>query len=216
MEMSENRQNRPDLAAALFCTLGASMPHPYESEKEAQELAAKLPEKGKRLLKIIELCAPYDTPEKLYITAKAYSWLGTQYRKKTIEYSTKYLETEGWKELPHSALEEDGIMVSQASRVRASVYADLAQAQQEEKNYSAALNHFLEAYRLEPYNAMYAIKAADILVETHGKQEAVDFLNRQKLSRYYTPVKYLDLRGARKTNDTFQRVLDAHILKLEG
>ena len=39
----------------------------------------------------------------------------------------------------------------------------------------AAISHYLEAYRLEPYRAMYAIKAADGMVKMGRKEEALTF-----------------------------------------
>lgn len=214
--MLNSSQDQSDLAAALFCTMGGSMPHRHEYEEQARELAASLPSKEKRLLKVVSLCgSPLKTPKQLYIVEKAYSWLGADYRKEIIQYSTMYLNTDGWRELPHATISEDGIMVNQAARARASVYADLAQAQEGEGHYEAALSNFMEAYRLEPYNAMYAIKAADVIAESRTREEALNFLNQQKHSRYYQPVKYTDLRGGRGRNDTFQQLLNAHILKMQ-
>ena len=50
--MLNSSQDQSDLAAALFCTMGGSMPHRHEYEEQARELAASLPSKEKRLLNI--------------------------------------------------------------------------------------------------------------------------------------------------------------------
>ena len=150
----------PDLAAALFVTLGGNLPNRFDREEEAQSLAQKLPNREQRLKYIIELCARPDSPQTRYLTAKAYSWLGDAYRREIIRFCTEYLEGEPWSALPRGTVVEDGITIYRPARERASVLMDLAQAQDADGRHSAALASFLEAYRLEPYNPMPAIKAA--------------------------------------------------------
>ena len=62
---------------------------------------------------------------------------------------------------------------------------------------------------------MDAIKAADVVVKLHGKEEALMFLRQQKESAYYVPAKYIDVFGNSRRNDVFKQLLDAHILKLQ-
>lgn len=213
--MSNAYGDHSDLAAALFYTMGASIPHDSRLEEEARKLLLSIPNQEKCLLKVIELCGTPETPKQLYILTKAYSWLGAKYRKETIRFSSQYLNSDGWGDLPHSVRTEDGISVSQSASCRASVFIDLAQAQEGEGDYEAALMNYLEAYRLEPYNAMDAIKAADVIAKSRSRKEAVDFLRNQKSSGYYLPIKYLDPQGNRCRNDTFKELLDSHLRKLE-
>lgn len=204
-----------DLAASLFFAMGAPVPHDPRFEDEAKALSSTIPNKEKYLLKVVELCGTPVTPKQLYIAAKAYSWLGASYRKETIRFSSQYLISDGWSDLPHNTVTEDGITINQTAACRASVLIDLAQAQEGEGNYEAALINYMEAYRLEPYRAMYAIKAADVIAKSRGRGEAIQFLRNQKSSAYYLPVKYIDLQGNRCRNDTFKQLIDAHMLKLE-
>jgi len=204
-----------DLAAALFYTLGAAIPHNHLLEDEAKRLSSTILNNEKRLLKVIELCGAPKTPRQLYIIAKAYSWLGANYRKETIRFSSQYLDSDGWSDLPHNVVTENGIVINQASACRANVFVDLAQAQEGESNCEAALMNYMEAYRLEPYNPMNAVKAADVIAKSRSREEAVNFLHNQKSSSYYLPIKYLDLQGSRCRNDTFQQLIDSHMLKLE-
>mgnify|MGYP005755936117 CR=1 FL=1 len=206
----------PDLAAALFVTLGGNLPNRFDREEEAQSLAQKLPNREQRLKYIIELCARPDSPQTRYLTAKAYSWLGDAYRREIIRFCTEYLEGEPWSALPRGTVVEDGITIYRPARERASVLMDLAQAQDADGRHSAALASFLEAYRLEPYNPMPAIKAAGLVERLHGKEEAINFLNQQKSSVFYQPVKYTDAQGNTRRNDSFRHLLDGYLRKLQS
>lgn len=213
MELKEIAND--DLAAALFHLLGEPVPYRLSLESEAARLESETGDRQRLLLKIIALCAPQETPKQLYLTEKAYSWLGKEYYEQAAETAGTYLRTEGWKELPVYTKEEDGIPVNHAAATRASVLADLAKAQEGLGRVDAALANCMEAYRIMPHSAMYAIKAADVLLRLHGREEALQFLLQQKKSKYYTPVKYTDAQGATRRNDLFRQLLDAHILKLQ-
>jgi hypothetical protein len=138
-----------------------------------------------------------------------------KYYDQTIQYAGAYLHTAGWSELPNRTVTENGITINFAAAHRASVLIDLAKAQEGIGRLEASLFNFLEAYRLEPYSAMDAIKAADVIVKLHGKTEALQFLIQQKQSKYYSPTKYTDTLGNVRRNDIFKQLLDAHILKLK-
>lgn len=93
---------------------------------------------------------------------------------------------------------------------------DLAQAEQALGKLDKAQAHFAEAYRLEPYNAMNAVKIADCILRRSGRAEALRFLREQRKSSYFEPVKYQDISGAVHTNSAFKDLLNAQILKLQG
>ena len=107
--------HQTELAAALFDLVGGPVPHPYEQEEEARALAKQLGDRSKVLLKVIELCKTPTTPEQLYLTARAYSFLGGPYAGETERYATAYLSTDGWKGLPQRTVEEEGILINQAA-----------------------------------------------------------------------------------------------------
>jgi hypothetical protein len=213
--MSELTQSNEDLAAALFSMLGETVPHRRSLEDEANRLRSEIKDREKLLLKVIELCGTPQTPKQFYLTAKAYSWLGKKYYEQTIQYAGEYLHTEGWNELPNRTTVENGIMINFAASQRASVLIDLARAQEGLGHLDAALFNFMEAYRLEPYSAMDAIKAADVIAKLDGREEALLYLRQQKLSHFYIPAKYTDSLGTVRHNDVFKQLLDAHILKLQ-
>ncbi len=213
--MADLKTENIDLAAALFFVLGETVPHRRSLEDEANRLKDEIKDREKILLKVIELCGEAQTPKQLYLIAKAYSWLGKKYYEKTVLFAGQYLHTSGWEELPNRTKEEDGITVNYAAAQRASVLIDLARAQEGLGRLEPALFNFMEAYRLEPYSAMDAIKAADVVVKLHGKEEALMFLRQQKESAYYVPAKYIDVFGNSRRNDVFKQLLDAHILKLQ-
>ena len=213
--MKPEYNDQSELAAALFHMLGAAVPYSRKDEGKARELFEALPTKERRLMKVISLCGTPETPRQFYLLAKACSWLGADYRMETIRWASAYLDSDGWDALPHQIVIENGILISQAAMCRAEIYDILAQAQDEEGRYEAALANFSEAYRLEPYNALNAIKMADVILQCRSRKEALNFLIQQKSSRYYHPIHYQDAQGGRFTNDTFQQLLNAHILKLE-
>lgn len=201
-------------AAALYWALGGNIPHQAEREKEALETVRQAPDREKVLLRAAALCGSGDDPARRYLLAKIYSWLGAPYARETIRWASAYLSGEPWKLLPRQTVRLEGILVSQESAVRASLFADMAQAQTLLGESGPALSNYSEAFRLEPYNAMYPVKIADVLAATRGLDEALNYLKNQKASAYYKPVSYMDVRGGRKSNDTFRQLLDSHIRKL--
>lgn len=213
--MEELTRKNEDLAAALFSLLGESLPYRSSLTDEANRLKDEIKDREKLLLKVVELCGDLKTPKQLYLAEKAYSWLGKKYYSQVIQYAGQYLHTEGWDELLGRTKEENGISINYAAAQRASVLMDLAKAQEGEERLESALFNFMEAYRLEPYSAMDAIKAADVIAKLHGKEEALMFLIQQRKSKYYDPVRYTDSQGRVRRNDVFKQLLDAHILKLQ-
>lgn len=214
--MPKENESDPDLAVALFSRLGARIPYDGAREGEAEELIRKDGDREKTLLRIAELCGEPSSPQELYLAALAYSWLGKNYCAQAARYANEYLHTPGWEALPSEIREEDGIVVNYAMSQRAAVLVNLANALEGLGYGEKALFQFMEAYRLEPHNAMNAIRAADLLRELRGKKEALDYLRLQKMSAYYEPSVYRDRFGEVRRNDLFQRLLDAAILKLNG
>lgn len=212
--MEDPNKTNDDLAAALFFVLGEAVPHRTSLLEEAEKLKNECKDKDEILLKIISLCGDTATPKQKYLTAKAYSWLGKKYYRQAIASATDYLHTEGWDELSARTVVEDGILVHYAAQQRASVLLDLAKAQEGLDKLEPALFNFMEAYRLEPYRAMYAIKAADVVAKLHGREEALLFLEQQMKSKYYPPLRFTDAQGNVRHNELFKQLLDAQILKL--
>ncbi len=213
--MEEQANNNADLAAALFSVLGESVPHHSSLIDEANHLREEIPDREKLLLKVVELCGDLKTPKQLYLATKAYSWLGNKYYNQTIQYAGEYLHTAGWNELQSRTKEENGVIINYAAAQRASILIDLAKAQEGLGRLESSLFNFMEAYRLEPYSAMVAIKAADVIAKLHGREEALMFLIQQRKSQYYDPIRYTDSLGNVRHNDMFRQLLEAHILKLQ-
>lgn len=214
--MQKDSWGDADLAAALFARLGAQVPHDILREGEADELIRRIPDREQCLLKVVELCGEPASPRRLYLVALAYSWLGKDYAAQAARYAEAYLHTAGWDALPSDVRDEDGIIVHHAMSQRAAVLVNLANAQESLGQEEKALFHFMEAYRLEPYNAMDAIRAADLICKLRGRREALDFLKQQKLSPYYEPTVYRDRFGKMCRNDLFQQMLNAALLKMSG
>lgn len=213
MESAVN--SRPNLAATLFHLIGASVPINYEEEEEARRLYSSLPDDHARLRRVIALCGAPKTPQQLYLAAKAASWLGGC-DEQTAKYAQAYLETAGWDRLFSGTVTEDGITVSRRARSRADLYAILAQAQENMGKNEVALANYAEAYRLEPFEAMYAVKLANVIEKSRSREEALRFLRQQLLSPYYRPLHYKDEHGNACINQTFRQLIDSHILRLQA
>lgn len=212
----DSKKDRVDLAAALFNALGTSVPHKKEWEPKAQELTAQMKSRESALKKVVELCQEPETPRELYLSARACSHLGGAYTEKAVSYATQYLYTPGWEELPQRVVQEEGVLVDHWAASRAEIFMDLSTAQAARGQLQAALDNCREAYRLQPYNAMYPGKAAGLLCRMGHIQEALDYLHAQERSRYYPPVKYHDSQGNVRINDTFRQMIQAEIRKLEA
>ncbi len=213
--MTDLKQRNDDLAAALYASIAEHVPHKNSLIEEVTQLTSRISVRENLFLKVIELCSPPETPKQLFLTAKAYSWLGKNYYGQVIRFAREYLLTNGWEELSHKSVLENGIYVSSHCAHNASVYSDLAKAEEGMGHLDEALFHFTEAYHLEPYSAMYAVKAADVLVKLKGREEALNYLRQQKKNQYYKPLKFTDAAGNTRYNDEFPRLIDAHIFKLE-
>ena len=207
-------QHDAELAAALFSLLGEPVPHGLEREAEAAACRKRAGSDGDALLLVLSLCAPPRTPQEYYLCEKACSWLGGEYGRRLIRYAEGYLDSAGWDALPSGTVEERGLRIDLADRVRAGVLSELAGALCAERRYEEAQSRYLQAFRLAPYNAAYAASAAAMLVRLGKESEARDFLLNQKKNFYYRPAAYRDLSGEKKRNGDFRSTVDLTISKL--
>lgn len=212
--MADVRKN-VDLAAALLYVEGESVPHLTEFEEPARVLVQQLKDRVLILKHVIALCGEPQTPREIFLVEKAYAWLGVQYSDEIIYWANEYLSGPPWQQLSKKVVQEKGITIHHECTARASVLLDLAMALQAKGDLEAAISHYMAAYRLEPYNALYAVKVAGAIEKKSGREEALRFLRSQRGSIYFTPVKYKDASGAVQHNDTFKQLLNAQILKWE-
>jgi tetratricopeptide (TPR) repeat protein len=214
--MEQPIPSNEELAAALLWALGENVPHDRALEAEANRQKAEKASREELLQKVILMCSNPITPMQLYLTAKAYSLLGSGFYSQTIQFMREYLKSGGWDKLSGRSVMENGILINHLCMLRAADLTVLARAQENSGKLEDALESFSEAYHFEPYRAMHAVKVADLLVKLHGREEALLFLRHQKQSRYYSPIKYTDTLGEVRRNDEFRRLIDAHILKIEN
>ena len=209
------KKHDADLAAALFSLLGEPVPHNPRREAEAAVCRKRAGSDEEALRLVLDLCGEPATPRETYLCEKACSWLGEDYRRRLIRYAEAYLDSAGWDALPAGALEERGLRIDQADRIRAKILAELAGALGAERRYEEAESRYRQAFRLEPYHAAYAASAAAMLVRLGRDGEALDFLLNQKKCFYYRPAAYRDFSGAKKRNDDFRITIDLVLAKLE-
>ncbi len=213
--MTEQTKNF-EKAAALFWALGGSIPHDSELETEAEKEVKEAGSREAVLRRAIRLCGGGNTPGERYLLANLYSWLGASAARETVRWASAYLSGPAWERLPRGLVRQEGIQLSWESSSRAAMLAILAGAQAQLGESGPALANYGEAARLEPYNAMYPVKTADLLAKTRSPEEALAYLKNQRASASYQPVKYRDQQGNRLINDTFQQLLEAHIRKIES
>lgn len=213
--MQIDNNTNPELAAALFYLLGEPVPHDPKLEKEAGQIWDSTDDREQLLLKIVELCGKPVEPMELYLCEKAYSWLGRNYCRQTIQLAELYLEGGGWDALSGRTEMVEGIRVDHGDSRRAGVLLDLAKAQEEIGKLRESYSNYLQAYELVPYNAMVVIKAAEVLLRFRGRTEAINFLLQQRSSPYYEPIKYRDPAGKIQHNEIFKELLESYILKMQ-
>ncbi|WBY64906.1 MAG: hypothetical protein ACFWUD_09565 [Thermocaproicibacter melissae] len=205
------------LAASILALLGESVPHNAAEDEKAKLLRQQLPDDDSLLLRAAELCeGTPQTPEKLYLKTKIYSWLGQQYGEKIVASAEAYLASEGWDALPKGIVEKRGIKVDLAARSRAEIFSLLGSAYAGMHQYQKACAAYNQAHRLEPYRIDYIIEISDVLVRLGRVQEALDFLTEQKRSPYYKTVKYRDSSGKICFNSEFRDSLDRCIATLQA
>lgn len=212
-----NMPHDVSLAASILAMLGESVPHNPSEDEEAKLLRQQLPDDDSLLLRAAELCeGTPQTPEKIYLKTKIYSWLGQQYGEKVIACAEAYLASEGWDALPAGIIEERGIKVDLAARSRGEIFSLLGSAYAGMHQYQKACAAYNQALRLEPYRIDYVIEISDVLVRLGRIQEALDFLTEQKRSPYYKTVKYRDSSGKICFNSEFRDLLDRRIATLQA
>ncbi|QAT49823.1 hypothetical protein EQM14_08545 [Caproiciproducens sp. NJN-50] len=213
--MQNDNNKNPELAAALLYLLGEPVPHDPKLEKEAGQIQNVAGGHEELFLRIIELCGKPAGPMELYLCEKAYSWLGKNYCRQTIQFAERYLESDGWEDLSGRMEMVEGIQVDYGESRRAGVLIDLAKAQEEIGELRESYSNYLRAYELVPYNAMAVIKAAEVLLRFRGRTETLNFLLQQRGSPYYDPIKYRDPTGKIQWNGIFKELLESYILKLQ-
>ena len=186
--MTEQTKNF-EKAAALFWALGGSVPHDSELETEAEKEVKEAGSREAVLRRAIRLCGGGNTPGERYLLANLHSWLGASAARETVRWASAYLSGPAWERLPRGLVRQEGIQLSWESSSRAAMLAILAGAQAQLGESGPALANYGEAARLEPYNAMYPVKTADLLAKTRSPEEALAYLKNQRASASYQPVK---------------------------
>lgn len=204
-----------ELAAALFSLMGEELPHDRQKEAEAAQRRKQMPDDRQALLSILALCGKPETPQQLYICAKAYSWLGVAYSEKAAQAIEAYLASPGWSGLPSGTVTEEGIRVSLRVRQQANLYLDLGSAYAAEENLEKAASAYMKAYDLEPYRILCAVNVSNLLVRRGKKKEAMKFLVQQKKMPYYRTQHFHDKNGQMCYNTFFRDSLNRQIEKLK-
>lgn len=157
-------------------------------------------DREKILFAEVELCKPFKTPMGYCIIANAYYFLGAKYRQNLIEYMTKYLENPEW--IPHSEYFED-----ERSRYLSGRWGILGQAYEGEYQFEEALQAYNTEKEIAPeYPAAY-VRIATVLSKMHRLDEAIEFLQEAKNTRYYREPGF---------GTTFNTVIDNYLTKFLG
>ncbi len=204
-----------ELAAALLSLLGEPVPHDPRRDAEAVLIREKLPDNRSALLKAAELCGGRQTPDRLYLRTKIFSWLGRRYDAETAKCAEAYLASPGWDALPQGTADERGVRVDLGAQSRAGVFSDLGGAYAGLGDFAKACAAYAKAYELEPYRIGYAVELSNALVLYGRGGEALEFLRRQKKSPYFRTVKYRGVTGGLCRDSSFRDALELQLAALE-
>ncbi|MEA5057582.1 MAG: hypothetical protein VB047_08485 [Anaerotignum propionicum] len=135
-----------------------------------------------------ELCHPFDTPKKLYISSTAYVWAGATCRKQAIECLTKYIELGGtWEGFGEDYLTtlENNISIPRSKLNLAFLYLDLSKAYEGEYLLDEAAQSARESLKFYPGYPSYN-QLARVLIKLGLFDDALNELDNFRSSRYYS------------------------------
>lgn len=151
------------------------------------------------LLTEVELCKPFETPMSYCVIANAYYFLGAAYRRETIEYMTKYLNNPEW--MPHVEYFEDD-----RARYLSGRWNILGHAYEGEYMFEEALKAYNAEKATTPEQPAAYICIATVLSKMNRLDDAIDFLEEAKKTRYYQEPGF---------GTCFNTTIDSYLSKFE-
>ncbi len=185
-----------DLAYQLFGSQGVGAELSALAKKELK----KCPTRQDVLIRAIELCNGFNSPEALYVISYCYVWLGAKYRKQAIEWLEKYIAAGAiCRYTPIGHVKMNGYTVNQKSANISDVYSNLGKAYEGEYIFDKAKEAYAQAVKYAPYFPSSYVFYAKVLVKENNLEAALDYLKSQRKVSYYS------------SSDDFNSIIEAEI-----
>lgn len=226
LQLDENENEK--LAEELFMSLCAGAEITLDTNKLNKLKINILNENGytefrPTLFCIIELCQSKKTSLQRELLAKAYSWLGAEYRKKAIECINLYLNMDmKICEREPYPLFKDGkevwIMEKSAQKCMM-MLLDLSKAYEGEYMFDMAYQTLERAWHLFPYSYTVLAYKFKLLRKMNRLSDIIDIINKELLEDWTEPFYYEDITGKRtyyeeirksllRNRDEYQKLID--------
>lgn len=192
-------EEKEQLASKLFSTLYAGISITALDDKIATLDLGLMNEDGytefrPTLKLIVELCAAADTPLKRELLAKAYSWLGAEYRDKAIFYFNLYFNKDvKLQEFTPYPLFKDGKEVLTMERSAQKIYMyllNLSKAYEGEYLFQMALDVLDQSWRLFPYDCTVLGNKFRVLKKMNRLPEIIDIIDEKLTQEWTKPYIY--------------------------
>lgn len=171
------------------------------------------------LFAIIDLCKAGDTTTKRELLAKAYSWLGADYRKQAIYYINLFFEKDiNLENREPYPLFKDGIEVWNMDRDSHTCYMkllDLSKAYEGEHLYQLSLDVLEKAWKLFPYSYTILANKFRVLKKMNKLHDIIEIINHELVEDWTKPFIYKDVLGKETFIDSNRRCLLADMEKYQ-
>ena len=212
----KNKTNhQSDLQLASDLTSAFSLGFPPKS-KEAIKFIEKATDRKEIADKIISLCIDINDPRAYHYIAMSYGIKGTKFRPKVIEFLNKYLQNPVFENVNRHYSTEQFYNITNKEIELGVVYENLGSAYEGEYDFENALTSYLKAYEINPYNTPIYCRLATIYSKMHNLDKSISLLKEAKRSAYYKVLKWTDVAGIKRTDNTFKTVIDDQLKNYES
>ncbi|WP_418527351.1 hypothetical protein [Longicatena caecimuris] len=204
------------LASELFATLYAGLSISCPNEK-IEKLDLNITNKDgytefrPTLLTIVNLCQDADTPKKRELLAKAYSWLGADYREKAIYYVNLFLDLDldlkNREPYPLFVNGQEVLMMDRESQICYMKLIDLAKAYEGEYLFDLAYQTLRKAWGLFPYSYTILALTFNILRKMNNLLTIINVIDRELEEVWTQPYMHTDMLGRTFYRDSNRRCL---------
>ena len=204
------------LASELFTTLCAGLSISCPNEK-IEELGLNIMNKDgytefrPTLLTIIRLCQDADTPKKREFLAKAYSWLGADYREKAIYYINLFLDLDldlkNRHPYPLFVNGQEVFIMDREAQLCYMKLIDLAKAYEGEYLFDLAYQTLIKAWDLFPSSYTILAHTFNALRKMNNLPQIIQIINHELEEEWTQPYMHTDMLGRTFYRDSNRRCL---------
>lgn len=165
-------KNNIDLAEQVMnsLSLGGSVISLYS--KDVSAIKTKYQTQGKISAHAAELCGEPNTIKGYYVKSLASEWAGAKYRKETIKWTLKWIESG----LEFSGMDRRYPQCTVRQSLEYDAYLRLGQALEGEYMFEEALTAYQKGFAARPSAYSLIIKMSKVLVKMNKLDEAIDLV----------------------------------------